>query len=309
MTIQYLIKRISVLFISLFTVATLTFFIMQAVPGDPFIEEQSVPKEIIESMHAHYGLDQPLYIQYMKYLKGLATLNLGPSFKYEGRTVNDIIVQGFPVSFVLGLEAIFISVFLGIILGTISAVKRSKWQDRLCTLIAVIGISAPNFIVATCLQFLFAMKFDLFPVARWGTFAHSILPALSLSALPTAFIARLIRSNMIEVLEQDYILTAKSKGLSTLQILFKHVLKNSLLPVITYLGPLSSTILTGSFIIEKIFGIPGLGGWFVTSITNRDYTVIMGITTFFSAILLLCVFLVDVIYSLIDPRIQIEKKI
>lgn len=304
---RYLARKILILFLSLFLVATITFFLMQAAPGDPFMQEQAVPEEIMKSMYAHYGLDQPWYIQYIKYLKGLITWNLGPSFKYEGRTVNHIIREGFPVSFILGMEAIFLSLCMGIILGTIAAVKRSRWQDHIAMILAVIGISVPNFIMATFLQYLFSMKLDLFPVARWGSFPHTVLPAISLSALPTAFIARLTRANMVEVLEQDYIQTARSKGLSTLQVVSKHVLKNSLLPVITYIGPLSSTILTGSFIVEKIFGIPGLGGWFVTSITNRDYTVIMGVTVFYSALLMLTVLFVDILYTLLDPRIQMTK--
>jgi len=204
------------------------------------------------------------------------------------------------------LEAIFISLFSGVTLGAIAAVNRSKWQDHFCMILAVIGISVPNFIMATFLQFFFAMKLDLLPVARWGSLAHSILPALSLAALPTAFIARLTRANMVEVLEQDYVQTARSKGLSMTQVVLKHVLKNSLLPVITYLGPLSSAILTGSFVVEKIFGIPGLGGWFVTSIANRDYTVIMGVTVFYSTILMLSVLFVDILYTMLDPRIQIR---
>jgi len=302
---KYFARKFILLILSLFIVATATFFLMQAAPGDPFMQEQAIPEEIMKSMYAHYGLDQPWYIQYVKYLKGLITWDLGPSFKYEGRTVNDIITEGFPVSFILGIEAIFISLFIGIILGTIAAVKRSKWQDNMAMIFAVIGISVPNFIMATFLQYLFAMKMDLLPVARWGTFDHSILPALSLAALPTAFIARLTRSNMVEVLEQDHVQTAKSKGLSTCQVVCRHVLKNSLLPVLTYLGPLASAVLTGSFIVEKIFGIPGLGGWFVNSITNRDYTVIMGVTVFYSTILMLIVLMIDVLYTLIDPRIRL----
>lgn len=308
MNVKYLFRKLILLVVSLYLVASVTFFLMQAAPGDPFMQEQAIPEEIMKSMYAHYGLDQPWYVQYGRYLKGLATWNLGPSFKYEGRSVNDIIREGFPVSLMLGLEAICISLFSGIVLGAIAAVKRSKWQDHLCMIVAVIGISVPNFIMATFLQFLFAMKLDLFPVARWGSFAHSILPAFALAALPTAFIARLTRANMVEVLAQDYVQTARAKGLSTRQVVLKHVLKNSLLPVITYLGPLASAILTGSFIVEKIFGIPGLGGWFVTSITNRDYTVIMGVTVFYSAILMLCVMLVDIFYSLVDPRIEIRGK-
>jgi oligopeptide transport system permease protein len=308
MTVRFFLRKILFLLISLFFIASLTFFLMKVVPGDPFIQEQAVPEEIMKSMYAHYGLDQPWYIQYGRYLKGLLTWNLGPSFKYEGRSVNDIIQEGFPVSCILGLEAFFLSLFVGTLLGSIAAVRRARWQDHMCMLLAVIGISVPNFIMATFLQYFFAMKIDLLPVARWGTMAHTILPAISLSALPTAFIARLIRANMIEVLQQDYIQTALSKGLSTTKVVIRHVLKNSFLPVLTYLGPLSSTILTGSFIIEKIFGIPGLGGWFVTSITNRDYTVIMGVTVFYSTILMTSIFIVDILYTLLDPRIKLDKR-
>jgi len=308
MTPKFFLRKVLLLAVSLLLVASFTFFLMKAAPGDPFLQEQAVPEEIMKSMYKHYGLDQPWYVQYGKYIKGLITWDLGPSFKYEGRSVNDIIREGFPVSLILGLEAIFISLSAGLLLGTLAAVRRGRWQDHLSMIIAVIGISVPNFIMATSLQFIFAMKLDLLPVARFGTFAHSILPALSLAALPTAFIARLIRTNMVETLEQDYVQTARSKGLSEFKVIIGHVLKNSLLPVITYLGPLSSAILTGGFIVEKIFGIPGLGSWFVTSITNRDYTVIMGVTMFYSALLMVSVFLVDMVYMLIDPRIQLEKR-
>lgn len=302
---KFFVKKILILLFSLYLVATFTFILLQVIPGDPFAQEQAVPEEIMKSMHAHYGLDQPWYIQYGRYLKGIITWNLGPSFKYEGRTVNEIIREGFPVSLTLGSEALFLAVSFGITLGSIAAFKRGRYQDHLSMVLAVIGISVPNFILATFLQYVFAMQLNLFPVARWGTFAQSVLPAIALSALPMAFIARLTRTNMVEVLEQDYIMTARSKGLSTLQIFFKHVLKNSILTVVTYLAPLCATILTGSFVVEKIFGIPGLGGWFVTSITNRDYTVIMGVTMFYSAFLIGCVFIVDLLYYFIDPRIKI----
>lgn len=308
MIVRFLVKKIFLLAFALFVVASITFFLMKAAPGDPFLQEDAIPEEIMRSLYAHYGLDQPWYVQYVHYLKKLITWNLGPSFKYEGRTVNDIIKDGFPVSVILGLEAIFIALFFGIILGVIAAVKRSRWQDHICMIFAVIGISVPSFIFATLLQFIFAMKLDLFPVARWGSPIHSVLPAFSLAALPTAFIARLTRANMVEVLGQDYVQTAISKGLSMTQVVLRHVLKNSILPVITYLAPLSSAVLTGSFVIEKIFGIPGLGGWFVVSIINRDYTVIMGVTVFYSAILMLCILIVDIIYTFIDPRIQILER-
>lgn len=289
-------------------VITLTFALMQIIPGDPFTQEKAVPEEILKAMYHHYGLDQPWYVQYWNYLKGICTFDLGPSFKYQGRSVTEIIREGFPVSMALGLEALTLSVFFGIGLGSLAALKYLKWQDHFFMVIAVLGISVPSFILATFLQYLIAMKLDLLPVARWGGFDHSILPALALSALPTAFIARLTRSNMAEIMQQDYINTAKSKGLGSFQIVFRHALRNALLPIITYLGPLTTAILTGSFAVEKIFGIPGLGQWFVMSITNRDYTVIMGTTVFYSAILMVCVFVVDLLYCIVDPRIQLMHK-
>ncbi len=307
MTLKYFVNKFLFLILSLFLVASLTFFLMHLAPGDPFLQEQAVPKEVMQSMYAHYGLDKPLHIQYLKYLKGLFTWDLGPSFKFEGRSVNSIIYEGFSVSALLGLEAILIALPLGIFIGVVAALKRSLWPDRLCMLVAVVGISVPSFIKATLLQYFFAMKLDLFPVARWESFSHSILPAFALAALPTAFLARLTRNGMIEVFQQDYIITAKSKGLSTTQIILKHGLKNGLLPVMSYLGPLISGILTGSFIIEKIFGIPGLGGWLVNSVNNRDYTVIAGVTIFYSAILMVSVFIVDVCYTILDPRITLKN--
>lgn len=306
--IKYLVKKGCILVVSLFIVSTLTFFLMHAIPGDPFIQERAIPEEILKAMHKHYGLDQPLYIQYGRYLKGLITLDLGPSFKYQGRTVNDIISEGFPISLTLGAEALLIALTFGLLLGTIAALKYQEWQDHLAMILGVVGISVPSFILATFLQYLLSMKLDLLPVARWGTFSQSILPAISLSALPMAFIARLTRANMIEVMQQDFIQTAKSKGLNSMQVLWRHVLRNALLPVVTYLGPLTAAVLTGSFAVEKIFGIPGLGQWFVLCITNRDYTVIMGTTVFYSALLMLAVFLVDILYCFIDPRIKIGDR-
>ncbi len=301
---SYFFKKFAILLVSLLVVASLTFFLMHAIPGDPFTQEKAIPLEILQAMQKHYGLDKPLIIQYFDYMIGLCKFDLGPSFKYQGRTVNEIIQEGFPVSLCLGLEALFISLFFGIIFGALSSSKQSKWQDRSSMFIAILGLSIPSFLLATFLQYLLAMKLDLLPVARWGSIRQSILPALSLAALPTAFISRLLRTSMIEVLHQDHILTAKSKGLSMAWILYKHVLRNALLPVASYLGPLTASILTGSFAVEKIFGIPGLGQWFVLSITNRDYTVIMGTTLFYSVILMSAIFLVDLLYFWIDPRIK-----
>ena len=303
----HILKKIGILLLSLFIVSTATFFLMHAIPGDPFTQDKAIPEEILKAMNSHYGLDKPLFHQYVEYMKGVMTWDLGPSFKYQGRTVNEIISEGFPVSLYLGLEALTISILGGVLLGAFAAFKYHKWQDNLLMILAVLGISIPSFILATFLQYLFAMKLNIFPVARWGSFSHTVLPALSLSALPMAFIARMIRSNMIEIFQQDYVTTAKSKGLNTNVIIFRHVLRNAILPVVTFLGPLSASILTGSFAVEKIFGIPGLGQWFVLSISNRDYTVIMGTTIFYSAILMFCIFAVDIIYCFIDPRIKLKE--
>lgn len=304
---HYLYKRFLSNLLALWVIVTVTFFLMKAIPGDPFTQEKALPKEILESLYKHYKLDTPLYEQYGQYLKSIVQWDLGPSFKYKSRTVNEIIKSGFPISAILGLEAIFIALCLGITLGTIAALKQNKWQDYSSMVIAVIGISVPSFIMAAFLQYFLSIKLDLFPVARWGTFQQTVLPAISLAALPTAFIARLTRTNMLEVLSMDYIKTARSKGLSSRTVIIRHALRNSLLPVVSYLGIITANILTGSFIIEKIFGIPGLGQWFINSITNRDYTVIMGITVFYSLILLSAIFFVDIAYGWIDPRIKVGR--
>lgn len=306
--VNYILKKIFIFLVSSLFIITLTFFLMKAIPGDPFIQEQEIPKEILTALHKHYGLDDPLCIQYLKYLKGFILFDLGPSYIYQGRSVNQIIKDGFPVSMVIGVEALLLSIFFGLACGSIAALKRNKWQDCMVMIISILGISLPNFLLASLLQYIFAIKFQLLPVARWGSFAHSILPAIALTAMPTAFIARLTRSNMIEVLEQDYIKTAYAKGLNHFQVILRHGLRNGILPVISYLGPISTYVLTGSFVIEKIFGIPGLGQWLIHSISNRDYTVIMGLTVFFSLLLMSIVLITDILMVFIDPRIKIFSK-
>lgn len=303
---RYILKRLGTTLFSLWVIITLTFFLMKAIPGDPFLQEKALPAEILHSLREHYKLNDPWYLQYGHYLRSIVTWKLGPSFKYKDRSVNDIIQKGFPISCLLGLEALFLSLSVGLLLGTLAALKKGKWQDYGAMLISTIGISVPSFILAACLQYIGAIKLDLLPVARWGTFQQSILPTLSLAALPIAFIARLTRNNLIEALSLDYIKTARAKGLNEKKVLFKHAFRNAILPVITYLGMLSVNILTGSFIIEKIFGIPGLGQWFINSVINRDYTVIMGLTVFYSFILLTVIFLVDLLYTWVDPRIKLE---
>lgn len=303
----FLSRRFLLIFFSFLLVVSLTFFLMHSIPGDPFSEENALPAEIMDQLMSHYGLDQPWYVQYFRYIKGIFTFDLGPSFKYEGRSISGIIAEGFPISLVLGLEALLIAIACGTTLGTFSAWKQGRWQDFSTMVIATLGISMPSFLLASLLQYVFAMKLHLLPVARWGTFAQTILPAIALAGTPTAFIARLTRSNLVEVKRQDYALTARAKGLGTYAIVFRHLLRNALLPVVTYLGPLTANIITGSFIVEKIFGIPGLGSWLVRSIINRDYTTIMGITIFYCAILMVNMLIVDIVYTFLDPRISFSS--
>lgn len=303
--VKYILKRLLYMLVSLLLIVTATFFLMRMAPGNPFTAEKKMPPEIEKSLNAHYGLDKPWYEQYGDYLVKIAKWDFGPSFKYKSQTVNDLINEGFPVSLALGLEAIFLAVSIGILLGVIAALKHNKWQDYLAMIVAVLGISVPSFIMATVLQYFLAIKLGYFPVARWESFMHTILPALALASTPMAFVARLTRSSMLEVLSNDYIKTAKAKGLSKGVITIRHTIRNALLPVVSYMGPLSAGIITGSFVIEKIFGIPGLGSHFVLSISNRDYTVIMGVTVFYSILLLASILLVDIAYGFIDPRIKL----
>lgn len=259
-------------------------------------------------MNEAYGLNDPIYVQYFDYLKGIAVWDFGPSYKYKGQSVNDIIKRSFPYSLIMGLEAIFLALSVGILLGVIAALYHNKFGDYAAMIFAVLGISVPSFILATLLQYVFALKLQVLPIAKFDSFAHTILPAVALATTPLAFIARLMRSSMLDVLSSDYIKTAKSKGLSGRVTIYRHGIRNAILPVVSYLGPLVVAILTGSFIIEKIFAIPGLGNEFVESVTNRDFTVIMGTTVFFSILLLLSILVVDIIYGFIDPRIKITGK-
>ncbi len=303
--LKYIVRRFLFMLLSLWVIITATFFLMRLAPGNPFTSEKKLPPEIEANLNAFYGLDQPWYKQYWDYITGIASWDFGPSFKYKSQTVNDLINSGFPVSLTLGLEALFIAVSFGVLLGVIAALFHNKWPDYGSMVIAVLGISVPSFIMATLLQYIFAMKLQIFPVALWESPKHTVLPALALAATPLAYIARLTRSSMLEVMANDYIKTAKSKGLSQRAITIKHAIRNAILPVVSYLGPLTASVITGSVVIEQIFGIPGLGSHFVTSIQNRDYTVIMGMTSFYSIILLVCIFLVDVAYGFIDPRIKL----
>ena len=304
----YIIKRIFNAFIVLWIVITITFFLMHAIPGGPFTAEKSLPPYVLHSIEERYKLNDPLYKQYGDYLCNLVQGDLGPSFKYPGRSVNDIIKDGFPVSFKLGIEAILIAIIIGIPAGILAGVKKDKWQDRAVNFFTTLGVAVPSFVMAALLIYVLSTKLHLLPAAMWNGWRYEIMPALALSGMPMSFIARLTRSSMLDILSQDYIKTARAKGLSWSKVLIKHALPNSLIPVVTYLGPMTASILTGSFVIETIFAIPGLGQYFVTSIYNRDYTVILGVTIFYSVIVIVLIMVVDLLYPLLDPRIKIGEE-
>lgn len=304
---RYLLRRVGAMVLALFFIVSLTFFLMKAIPSGPFAREKKLPPAIEKNISEKYHLNDPLIVQYRDYLIRTAKFDFGPSFKFQSRTVNEIILDGFPVSAQLGFVAVCISLFFGLLLGIISALRQNKIQDYLAMILATLGFSVPSFVVGFVLMYFFAYKLRLFPPAMWGTWQHMVLPAVALAFLPTAVIARLMRSSLLEVLQQDYIKTARSKGLREKTVVFRHGIKNAIMPVVTYLGPLVAGIFTGSFIIEYIFNIPGLGRYFVTSIQNRDYTVIMGTTVFYSIFLMLMNLVVDILYAVIDPRVQLVE--
>lgn len=303
-----MMKRFWAMAATILVITTLTFVLMKVIPGSPFNEERGTNEAVQKNLEAYYHLDDPLIFQYIIYLKSIITFDFGPSIKKPSDSVNDMLERGFPISFELGMTAIVIAVISGLVLGVIAALRRNGFLDYAAMSLAVLGISIPNFILATLLIQQFAVNLKLFPVATWTSPIHMVLPTAALAVGPMAIIARLTRSSMVEVLTQDYIRTAKAKGLSPFKIIVKHALRNALMPVITVLGTLVASILTGSFVIEKIFAIPGMGKYFVESINQRDYPVIMGTTVFYSVILIIMLFLVDLAYGLLDPRIKLHKK-
>jgi len=305
---MYIVKRILMMVLTLWVIITLTFVIMKSIPGDPFASDANVlPKEVLTNIRAKYNLDEPLPVQYVLYMKNLAMFDMGPSIKSETRSVNDIIADGVPVSARLGFQALVIALFFGLILGIVAALYHNRTIDFVAMMLAIIGISVPNFILAPLLIKYFAVQWHMLPVASWGTWQHTVLPSVALAASPLAIIARFMRSSMIDVMNQNYIKTADAKGLSTFKLVVKHGIRNAILPVITFIGPLAVTLITGTFVIEKIFAIPGLGKYFVDGIFNRDYPVIMGTTIFFSMILVVILFLIDLSYRFVDPRIKLSS--
>lgn len=304
--LKYAAKRIILGAITLFVVATLTFFLMNMVPGGPFMSEKAISQQAMDALNEKYGLDKPLMEQFVNYITTALHGDFGPSLKQRGRNVTDIILSRFPVSARLGGCAIVVALLLGIPLGCLAAFNRGKIADNVIIFFATLGIAIPSFVTCVLLLYFLGVKLALLPTHGLDEWQTYIMPVTALALYPTAYIARLMRSSMLDVMGQDYMRTARAKGVSPFKVLFKHALRNAVLPVVTYLGPLTAYTLCGSFIVEKIFAIPGLGGQFVSSISNRDYSIIMGTTIFLAALMIVINVLVDILYTIIDPRIKLK---
>ena len=303
---KYIIKRVAMGVLSIFIVATLTFFLMNLVPGGPFVAEKSISKEAQAALEAKYGLDKPLLERYATYMTDFVKGDMGLSLRQRGRTVSDIIFSKFPVSAKLAGFAVAVAVLVGIPLGCLSAYNRGKLGDNIIIVFATCGIAIPSFISSVILLYTFGSKLNILPTVGLNTMYSYIMPVTALAIYPTAYITRLMRSSLLDVMGQDYIRTAKAKGLSNFKILFKHALRNAVLPVVTYVGPMLASLMTGSFVVEKIFTVPGLGRDFVSAINQRDYTLIMGTTIVLATLIITANVIVDILYKIIDPRINLK---
>ena len=303
---KYFAKRVGMMILSMLAICLITFSLMHAVPGGPFTSDRKVAEEVEAALNEKYGLDKPLPVQFLSYMKGLLHGDFGPSYKYTGKTVNEFIENGFPVSGRLGFITIAFVLLASIPMGILAAVRNGKWQDMLIMAAATIGVTIPSFVIASILVYFFSYRLGWMPSYGLDSWKGYILPVVTLGGYSVSYLARLTRSSLLEVMGQDYIRTARAKGLSEFKIITRHALRNALLPVITVLGPTVANLLTGSFVVENIFAIPGLGKYFVNSVSQRDYTTIMGVTIFYAAFLMAMVLVVDVFYCLIDPRIQYE---
>ncbi|MEF9520086.1 ABC transporter permease [Chlamydia crocodili] len=306
---RYIKKRLIFNLLSLWIILTLTFLVMKTIPGDPFNDESSntLSQETLQILKSRYGLNKPLYQQYIHYLKSLVTLDFGNSLVYKDRSVTSIISTAFPASAILGLESLILSISGGISLGTLAALRKKK-QGRYILLSSILQISIPAFVLATMLQYIFAVKIPIFPIACWGNFSHTILPSLALAITPMAFITQLTFSSVSSVLNKDYVLLAYAKGLSPIKVVLRHILPYAVFPTISYAAFLVTTVMTGTFAIENIFCIPGLGKWFVCSIKQRDYPVTLGLSVFYGAFFMLASLLSDLIQAMIDPQLRYSYK-
>ncbi|AWZ49158.1 ABC transporter permease [Hathewaya limosa] len=306
---KYILKRFGYMLLTLFIASTITFFLIHSIPGDPLADlAKKLPPQVKANFYAKYGLDKPVVTQYGRFMKNLVLhADLGESLTYPGRSVGDTIKEYAPISARIGLQALVLGVSLGIFLGIVAAFNRNKGIDYFVMFIAILGISIPSFVLAALLQYFLTVKFELLPTTGWGEFKHTILPTIAMSFGSIATYARYMRANCLDVLGQDYIITAEAKGVSKPALVFKHVLRNAILPVITILGPQIAMIFVGSFVIESIFGIPGLGQYFVASVQNRDFTMVMGQTIFIASLYIVSLFVVDILYGIVDPRIKLSS--
>lgn len=303
---RYLVKRLLLALLTIWAVATITFCLMNLVPGGPFLSEKAISPAATAALEAKYGLDKPFGERYITYIVDALHGDFGLSLKQRGRTVMSIIAAKFPVSARVGGVAVLVSLLLGVPMGVLTAFKRGTPIDSTFSVIATLGIAVPSFVICTVLMYFFGVKLRWLPTLGLSSWKHYIMPVFALAAYPTSYIMRLMRSSMLDVLGQDYMRTAKAKGLSQKVILFKHALRNAILPVITYLGPMIAYTLVGSFIVEKIFTIPGLGGEFIKAINGRDYTMIMGTTIFLATFMVFMLLVVDILYTIVDPRIKLK---
>ena len=301
-----IVKRVLWAVPVLWIVATVTFLLVRIVPGGPFDADKNLPPEIVANIKAKYHLDKPVHEQYARYLQRLASGDMGVSYKYVNRTVNDILADALPVSLQLGSLGLLLAILIGVPLGTLAAIRRGTAFDFGSMLLATTGISVPGFVVGALLIFVFGLWLKVLPVALWESARNMILPALTLAASPAAYIARLTRASVLEIVEKDWVRTARCKGLSQSQTVLKHVLRNALVPVVTVLGPLTAILITGSFVVEFIYAIPGMGRFFITAVANRDYDLIMGTTLIFGVLLIVTNTIVDVLYTVLDPRMRVE---
>lgn len=301
---KYVLKRILLAIFTVFLICIITFALMNAIPGGPFNKEKALSEATIASLNARYNLDKPLYVQFFKYIKNLLHGDFGVSLK-NGREINDIIHESFPISCRLGLSAVFVALILGTIFGSIAALMRNRWTDRVIIFFSTLFTAVPSFVLATLLLLVFSIKLGWIPV--WSAESTNyLLPVISLAAYPMAYTTRLAKTSMLDALSQDYIRTAKAKGVSKYKIIFKHALRNSLLPIITYAGPEIAYIITGSMVVETVFTVGGIGSKFVSAITNRDYTMIMATTIFLATLMVVANVICDLLYKVVDPRIKYE---
>ena len=306
---KYIVKRVLVFFLTILFISVITFLLMNAVPGGPFLSEKAPSPQVLEQLEIKYGLDKPLGVQLINYLRYAVQGDFGVSYRMQkNRPVIDIILDMFPVSAQIGFYAILAAVILGIPMGCFAAYRQGKTTDSVLRVVNTLGIAVPGFVLATLLLVFFGVILNILPTAGLSSWKHYLMPVFSLSFYPMSYIARLTRSSMLDVINQEYIRTAIAKGVSPIPLIFKHTLRNAVIPVITYLGPLTAYILTGGFVVETVFSIPGLGRYFVQSILSRDYPIIMGTTIFLAALIIFMNLIVDVAYKIVDPRIQFGRE-